>query len=75
MTNQRKITYRKKKGKIIIEGKAKGETVYIYTLPPPEQLINQLLLKKSFITEEKIEFIMQKIQRLDHSGINSKKEP
>ena len=63
---QRRISYRKKKNKTIIEGKRRGKAEYIWTLPPPEILIRKILAKASFLPKEKLSKMLKKIQRLDY---------
>jgi len=78
---KRKIYYRKMKDKtFIIEGKQKGKTVYILSLPKsPEKLIRFLAVnlgfpknmenneKRSlFFTKEKYDKIVRKILSLDY---------
>ena len=76
MTKQRRIYYRRKNKSIIIEGKQKGKTIYLFTLPKdPEQLIHFLGVnlvtpkdtkKSSFLTKEKLSKIKEKVSRLDY---------
>lgn len=66
---RRRIYYRKKNHKTIIEGKRNGKTIFIWTLPDPEILVRSILLKSSFLIGEKIQKILQKIQRLDYKDI------
>jgi hypothetical protein len=61
----RKIYYRRKGDKIIIEGKQDGRSVLIWTLPAPETLLNAIIEKASFFTQEKSSKILSKLQRLD----------
>jgi len=78
MTIQRRIYYRKKNKSIIIEGKQKGKTIYLLSLPKdPEQLIRFLgenltplkfTKKASFLTKDKYTQIMEKITRLDYKS-------
>lgn len=60
MTNQRKIYYRRKEGKIIAEGKRNNKTIFLFTLPPPDEVA-----KSSLFAEEKKAKILEKISRLD----------
>lgn len=57
---QRKTYYRRKEGKIIAEGKMNNKTIFLFTLPSPEELA-----KSSLFTEEKRVRILEKISRLD----------
>lgn len=57
----RKLYYRKKKNKIILEGQRLKKTEYICTIPNPIKLINS-----SLFTREKAAKMMQKILRLDY---------
>lgn len=63
---ERQIYYRKKDKHIIIEGKKDGNSVFIWTLPKPEILINLLIEKASFFEREKSLKILDKIKRLDY---------
>ena len=58
---QRKIYYRRKDGKIVAEGKMNNKTIFLFTLPEPEEV-----LKSSFFSQEKRAKIMEKISRLDY---------
>lgn len=81
---KRRIYYRKKNKSIIIEGKAKGKTIYLLALPKdPEQLIRFLSMnlvtpkntkKASFLTKEKYTQIMEKIMRLDYKANRDENE-
>lgn len=62
---QRRIYYRRKVDKIIIEGKDKdGRSIPIWTLPDPYDLIEGICMKASFFTQEKSNKIMEKVRRL-----------
>lgn len=72
MTFKRRMYYRWKRDKvnkkksIVIEGKAKGKTVYLMTLPTnPEKLI-RFLQKASFFPQDKAKEISKNILRLDY---------
>jgi|TARA_Y100000310_G_scaffold3308_1_gene4233 hypothetical protein len=58
---QKQTYYRRKEGKIIAEGKMKGKTIFLFTVPDVESI-----LKPSFFKREKIDKIMEKIKRLDN---------
>ena len=55
------IYYRRKDGRIVAEGLIDGKTVYLFTVPHPEKLINQ-----SNFSEEQLTKINEKITRLDY---------
>ncbi len=57
----RRIYYSRKNKRIVIEGRRKNKTIYLYTLPEPIKLLKSLNLPN-----EKMEKIMEKINRLDH---------
>ena len=57
---ERKTYYRRKERKIIAEGKMNNKTIFLFTLPPPDELA-----KSSLFTEEKRAKIIEKINRLD----------
>src|SRR3990167_10008383 len=61
----KKIYYRRKNKKIIMEGKQDNKTILIWTLPEPEELFNIIIGKSSFLSAEKLSKINEKIQRLD----------
>lgn len=71
----RRVYWRRKNKKIIAEGMSKGKTIYLFTLPEPEEFIRRIesvnlltpkdIKNKSFFAKEKIEKIKQKIFRLD----------
>jgi hypothetical protein len=61
----RRIYYRRKGSKIIIEGKERGKSVLIWTLPDPENLLLGISEKASFFTQEKALKISEKVKRLD----------
>ena len=71
----RKVYYRKKGKSIVIEGKRKNKTIYIFTLPKPEKLLDALMpfttrplderKKPSILTKEKIEKIKTILASLD----------
>ncbi len=70
----RRIYYRKKKNKIVIEGKAKGKTVFFMTLPTPEKLLWIFQENASYFPTEKWKKIEQNIKRLDNKTRGIKKE-
>lgn len=61
----KQIYYRKKGKSIIIEGKQDGKSIFIWTLPNPETLVNLLIEKASYFTQEKATKILENIRRLD----------
>ncbi|MBM3191441.1 MAG: hypothetical protein FJZ63_02140 [Chlamydiae bacterium] len=71
---QRKIYYRRKNRSIIIEGKQDGKSVLIWTLPKPQDLLQEIMPKASFFTQEKAEKIRQKIERLDFGEEEEEKQ-
>jgi len=82
--NPRKIYWRRKEGKVIAEGKRKNKTIYLFTLPNPEELIRRLedinlgnpKNPKSLpiFNEEKRTKILRKIQTLDYKSKNNQKD-
>lgn len=66
---ERKIYYSRKNKKIIIEGKRKGKTIYLYTLPSPDKL-----LKSLNFTKEKLDKILEKVSRLDYKDNGDKED-
>jgi len=58
---QKQIYYRRKGGKIVAEGKKKGKTIYLFTVPDVETI-----LKSSFFTREKVDKILDKVKCLDN---------
>jgi len=66
---ERAIYYRRKNNKIIAEGKMKNKTIYLFTIPAPEKIINS-----SLFTQENREKIMEKITRLDYKSQRKKKQ-
>lgn len=70
----RALYYRRKGKYTIIEGKEKGKSVLIWTLPDPLELLLLVLGKKaSIIDAEKTLKINQKIERLDYQSKRKKK--
>ncbi len=66
---QRKIYYSRKAGKIVCEGKRNNKTIYLFTIPYPEKL-----LESSLFAKEKVLKIMEKISRLDFKKNKGEKE-
>lgn len=56
----RRIYYSRKNKRIIIEGRQNNKTIYLFGLPEPLKLLKSLNLPK-----EKMDKIMEKINRLD----------
>ena len=65
---ERKTYYRRKAGKFVAEGKSKGKTIFLFTVPDIEELA-----KSSLFEEEKRAKIMAKIQSLDYRDKKSNK--
>lgn len=63
---QRKLFYRKKGKAWILSGKQKGITQDLLTLPEPNRLVAAKLNLVSFLTKEKLEKILLKIECLDY---------
>ena len=64
---ERKLYWRRKNNRICLEGKGKkSRTIYLWTLPPPEKFLKEILLKSSFLTEERKEKMREKINRLEY---------
>jgi hypothetical protein len=64
---ERKLYWRRKGDRIILEGKGKkSRTIYLWTLPPPSKFIEEILLKSSYLPKEKLEKIKEKISRLEY---------
>lgn len=63
---QLKIYYRKKGKSIIIEGKNKGKSVYLWTLPKDAELFLKNLISASFFTKEKADKLMTLLHCLDY---------
>jgi len=61
----KQVYYRRKDKSIVIEGKSKGKSILIWTLPAPESLLNEIISKSSFFTNEKGMKIIEKLKRLD----------
>ena len=61
----RKLYYRRKGKSIVVEGKIKGQSVLIWTLPDPEKFINEIMLKSSYFSIEKSQKIIDILSRLD----------
>ena len=70
MTNKRRIYLRRKeKSHWILEGKTNGKTTFLWTIPNLEIFVKEILLKSSFITQEKKDKISQKFNRLDFKSL------
>jgi len=64
---ERKLYWRRKGDRICLEGKGKkSRTIYLWTLPAPAKFIKEILLKSSYLTQEKKEKIMEKVSRLEY---------
>ena len=64
---ERKLYWRRKSDRIVLEGKGKkSRTIYLWTLPAPSKFIEEILLKSSFLPEEKKEKMREKISRLEY---------
>lgn len=64
--NPRRCYYRKKNKNIIIEGKRKGKTIYLWTLPKSAEKLLKELIKASFFPKGKANKILQNLMRLDY---------
>jgi len=64
--NPRKVYLRKKEGGYIFEGKRKGKTVYIWTIPKDYELFLRELAKSSFFSKDKSFKILEILSRLDY---------
>ncbi len=85
MTNKRRMYYRKKGKTVILEGKRKRKTIYLFTLPNPDNLLEILRShfenlgkpnypsKLSFLTKEKFALIIEKVGRLDYKNSRESK--
>lgn len=62
---EKQIYYRRKEKSILIEGKTKGQSVGIWTLPNDPIKLLEFLLKASYFPIEKAEKITSKINSLD----------
>jgi hypothetical protein len=58
---ERMTYYRRKAGKFVAEGKSKGKTIFLFTMPDIEEGA-----KSSLFPQEKRDKIMAKIQSLDY---------
>jgi hypothetical protein len=72
---ERKLFYRKKGKATILSGKHNGITTDIWTLPDPNRLALAKFDLVSFLTQEKLAKIMQKIECLDYQDEQSTKQP
>ena len=64
---KRVIYWRRKKDKIVAEGTQNKKTIYLFTLPDVQNVLNS-----SLFTKEKIDKINEKIARLDFKDDNRK---
>tara|TARA_R110000765_G_scaffold194912_1_gene300464 strand:- start:1174 stop:1506 length:333 start_codon:yes stop_codon:yes gene_type:complete len=71
----RKLYWRRKENRIILEGKRNNKTIYIWTLPEPQRFFNEILSKSSYLSKEKLDKISEKINRLDYKTEEGKKKP
>jgi|GEM_PF-2057869 len=71
----RKLYWRRKENRIILEGKRNNKTIYIWTLPEPQRFFNEILSKSSYLSKEKLDKISEKINRLDYKTEECKKKP
>lgn len=58
--------YRRKGNSIVLEGKQDKKSILIWTIPDPDKLIFEILLKSSYLPKEKEQNIVEKINRLDY---------
>jgi len=75
MKNKRRIYLRKKNDYYIFEGKRKGKTEYIWTIPKDYQKFLLELTKSSFFTRDKATKIREILSRLDYKTDIESKEP
>lgn len=66
---ERNCYYRRKGKKFIAEGQRNKKTIYLFTIPPIEKLLNS-----SLFTKEKRAEIEQKILRLDYKPKKKNKQ-
>jgi len=64
--------YRKKKKAWILSGKQKGITQDLLTLPEPNRLVAAKLNLVSFLTKEKLDKILKKVECLDYIKVKDK---
>jgi len=75
MMKDRKLYWRRKENRIILEGKRDNRTIYLWTIPTPQKFFNEILSKSSYLSKEKLEKIGEKINRLDYKVERDKKNP
>jgi len=75
MMKDRKLYWRRKENRIILEGKRNNKTIYLWTIPTPQKFFNEILSKSSYLSKEKLEKISEKINRLDYKVERDKKNP
>ena len=63
---QRKLYYRHKGKGFVIESKENGKSIHVWALPDPETLIKDIIAKSSYLSQEKLQNILEKIQRSDY---------
>jgi hypothetical protein len=71
----RKLYWRRKENRIILEGKRNNKTIYLWTIPHPQKFFNEILSKSSYLSKEKLDKINEKINRLDYKTEEGKKKP
>jgi len=71
----RKLYWRRKENRIILEGKRNNKTIYLWTIPHPQKFFNEILSKSSYLSKEKLDKINEKINRLDYKTEGGKKKP
>ena len=71
----RKLYWRRKENRIILEGKRNNKTIYLWTIPQPQRFFNEILSKSSYLSKEKLDKINEKINRLDYKTEGGKKKP
>ena len=62
----KRIYYRKKGKSIIIEGKNKGKSIYLWTLPKDAEFFLKKIISASFFTKEKAQKLMTLLDCLDY---------
>lgn len=64
---ERRIYWRKKGKAIVLEGRlTNGKAILIWTLPDANKFYDKILSNASFLPQEKLEQIKQKVMRLNY---------
>lgn len=69
MTNKRKIYLRKKGKAFVFEGKMKGKTIYIWTIPTNYEQFLRNLIKSSFFPKGKGNKLLAIFPCLDYKDL------